>query len=78
MSVCLAGCLSYYCVFDIVRVSCQLYVCVCVYVCLKGSICVVFYSKPLLEDKLYELRFGHQEVRLHGVSPSLVLLGFRV
>ena len=25
-------------------------------------------SKPIIDGKLYELQFGHQEVRLHGVS----------
>ena len=25
-------------------------------------------SKPIHEGKLFELRFGHKEVRLHGVS----------
>ena len=25
-------------------------------------------SKPIYEGKLFELRFGHKEIRLHGVS----------
>lgn len=28
----------------------------------------LFYSKPIVDGKLYELRFGHREIRLHGVS----------
>lgn len=36
----------------------------------------VFCSKPLQDGKLFEPRFGHQEVRLHGVSypPPLSVL----
>ena len=27
-------------------------------------------SKPIIDGKLYELHFGHQEIRLHGVSDN--------
>ena len=31
-------------------------------------------SKPIIDGKLYELHFGHQEIRLHGVSDNSLYL----
>ena len=40
---------------------------------ITGHILFCPLSKPIADGKIYEPRFGHQEVRLHGVSSYLII-----